>query len=101
MELGHFFSPLFCMPSSGSQDRLGEEAVVAFFIPSRDYPPELPFLGKVPYCASERDSKGLSMWPSQGAGILHSMLSVEAGRRLCPHPISPEQIQAALEETLS
>lgn len=33
VDLGHFFLPHFCVPFSGSQEGLGEEAVLAFFIP--------------------------------------------------------------------
>ena len=33
VDLGHVFLPHFCLPFSGSQEGLGEEAVLAFFIP--------------------------------------------------------------------
>lgn len=45
--------------------------MLPFFIPGRDHILELPFPGKGPDYASERASKGLSVWPtSQDTGWL-------------------------------
>ena len=68
---GPFLLPSLLCAFLKLTEGLGEEAVLAFFIPGRDHILELLFPGKVPDHASERASKGLSLCPtSQDAGWL-------------------------------